>query len=268
MQMKNMIDFVIPCHPKDFPSLKMASEGIKNISCANRVFVVSIENPKLDGVIHISEERYDKYINKEKIAKNFSTYAPHLLYRTKWVYQQFLKLYAFEVIPELTDSYVLVDSDIIFLRDVQFDIEKFYYCKAEEYHKPYLKPIKKLLGVEETIGFSTICHHMIFNKEKMAEMHSFIKDKFNSDSLFDTILSILDYTESSCISEWDLYSNYMILNYPEMCQHRQLKWTESFIGESRNINNGIHFIPDNSHLEEFKDNFDFASCHAYRRGIE
>ena len=251
-----MIDFVIPCHPKDFPSLKIAAAGIKNISCANRVFVVSIKDPKLDGVIHIPEERYFKYISKEKIAEKFSTYAPHLLVRTKWVYQQFLKLYALEVIPELTDSYVLVDSDTIFLRDVQFDSEKFYYCKAEEYHKPYLEPIKKLFGVEETIGFSTICHHMIFNKEKMAEMHSFIKKKFDSDSLFETILSILDYTEASCISEWDLYSNYMILNYPEMCEQRQLSWDD------------ISFIPIKSHLDEFKEYFDFVSCHAYRRGIE
>ena len=251
-----MIDFIIPCHPKDFPTLKMAADGIKNISCANRIFVVCMEDPKLDKVIHISEERYSKFISKEKIAKNFSAYAPHLLVRTKWVYQQFLKLYAFEVIPELTDSYVLVDSDTIFLRDVRFDLEKFYYCKAREYHKPYLEPIKKLLGAEKTIGFSTICHHMIFNKMKMSEMHSFIKDRFNSNSLFDTILSILDYREASCISEWDLYSNYMILNHPAMCQQRQLSWAD------------IPFIPAKSHLEEFKKHFDFVSCQAYLRGIE
>ena len=90
----------------------------------------------------------------------------------------------------------------------------------------------------------------------MAEMHSFIKDRFNSDSLFETILSILDYTEASCISEWDLYSNYMILNHPEMCEHRQLSWDD------------ISFIPVRSHLDEFKEHFDFVSCHAYRRGIE
>lgn len=251
-----MIDFVIPCHPKDFPSLKIAAEGIKNVSCVNRIFVVSMENPKLDWVIHIPEERYFKYINKEKIAEKFSTHAPHLLVRTKWVYQQFLKLYAFKVIPELTNSYVLVDSDTIFLRDVPFDLEKFYYCKTEEYHKPYLEPIKKLFGVEKTIGFSTICHHMIFNKEKMAEMHSFVEKKFNSDSFFETVLSILDFTEASCVSEWDLYANYIILNYPEFSVHRQLVW------------DNISFIPIKSHLEDFKDRFDFISCHAYKRGIK
>ena len=251
-----MIDFVIPFHSKDLPSLKIVIEGIKNISCINSIFVVSIENPKLEGVIHISEKCWDKYINKQKIAKKFSTYAPNLLRRTNWLYQQFIKLYAHKVIIELTDSYVLLDSDTIFVRDVMFNPDKFYYCFAREYHEPYINPIKKLLDVEKTIGFSTICHHMIFNKKKMAEMHSLIKDKFNSDSLFDTILSILDYTESSCFSEWDLYSNYMILNHPEICEHRQLYWSN------------IRRIPSRSQINLLKDHVDFVSCHSFLRGIK
>ena len=38
-----MIDFVIPSHPKDFASLRMVVHGIKNISCANRIFVICME---------------------------------------------------------------------------------------------------------------------------------------------------------------------------------------------------------------------------------
>lgn len=251
-----MIDFVIPCHPKDFPSLKLSVNGIKNISCANRTFVVSDEDPNIEGVIHVPEQYYAPFINREKIVEKFSIYAPHLLYRTKWVYQQFLKLYAFKVIPELTKSYVLVDSDTIFLRDIQFDPEKFYFCKAQEYHLPYIEPIKQLLGVHETIGFSTICHHMIFNKEKMKQMHSFIENRFNANSLFEAVLSILDYTEGSCMSEWDIYANYILLNHHEFADHRQLMW------------DNIPFIPVQSDLDEFKNKFDFVSCHAYSRGIE
>jgi len=252
-----MIDFVIPCHPKDFPSLKMSIDGIKNnISCCNKIFVISNEDPNIDGVIHISESRYLPYVDKEKISKKFELNNPSLLYRTKWIYQQFLKLYSAKVIPELTNSYVIVDSDTIFLRDISFDINKFYYCKAEEYHKPYLNPIKILFDIEDTIGFSTICHHMIFNKEKLNEMISLVEKKYDSESFFDCVLSILDYNEASCMSEWDLYANYMITNYPDLCVHRQLKW------------DSISFVPVKSHLEEFKEEFDFVSCHAYIRGIE
>lgn len=252
-----MIDFVVPCHPKDFPSLKICVRGIKeNISIANRIFVVSNEDPNIDGVIHVPEENYAPFVDRERIAENFRERCPNLLYRTKWIYQQFIKLFSAKAIPELTDSYVIVDSDTIFLRDVPFDPDKFYYCRAEEYHKPYLEPIKKLFGIEQTIGFSTICHHMIFNKEKLNEMMEGVMKKYESDSFFDTVLSILDYTEGSCMSEWDLYANYMILNYPEMSEQRQLKW------------DSISFIPVKSHLDEFKDDFDFVSCHAYIRGIE
>jgi hypothetical protein len=231
--------------------------GIKeNISVVNRIFVVSNDDPNIDGVIHVPEQNYAPFIDREKIAKNFEERCPHLLYRTKWIYQQFIKLFSAKAIPELTDSYVMVDSDTIFLRDVSFDPDKFYYCKADEYHKPYLEPIKKLFGVEETIGFSSISHHMIFHKEMLNEMMKKVTDKFESESFFDTVLSILDYTEASCMSEWDMYANYMILNHSEMCEQRQLKW------------DNISFIPVRSHLDEFKEDFDFVSCHAYIRGIE
>ncbi len=252
-----MIDFVIPCHPKDFPSLKMSIDGIKNnISCCNKIFVISNDDPNIDGVTHISESRYFPYIDKEKISKKFESNNPSLLYRTKWIYQQFLKLYSAKVIPELTNSYVVVDSDTIFLRDVFFDPTKFYYCKAKEYHKPYLEPIKKLFNIEETIGFSAISHHMIFNKKKLNEMISVVEKRYDSESFFDCVLNILDYNEASCMSEWDLYANYMIINYSDMCVHRQLKW------------DSISFVPVKYHLEELKEEFDFVSCHAYIRGIE
>ena len=64
-----MIDFVIPCHPKDFPSLKLCVKGIGNISSAGRIFIVSMEDPRIEGTIHVPEERYFKYIDKEKIAQ-------------------------------------------------------------------------------------------------------------------------------------------------------------------------------------------------------
>jgi hypothetical protein len=252
-----VIDFVIPCHPKDFPSIKMCVKGIQeNISSVNKIFVVSNDDPKIEGVVYFPEQNYSVFIDREKISKNFELHCPSLLYRSKWIYQQFIKLYSAKVIPDLTHSYVMVDSDTIFLRDVSFDPDKFYYCKADEYHKPYLEPIKKLFGIDETIGFSAISHHMIFHKDKLNEMIQKVMGKFESDSFFDTVLSILDYTEASCMSEWDLYANYMLLNYPEMCQQRQLKWED------------ISFVPVKSHLNEFKEQFDFVSCHAYRRGIE
>lgn len=251
-----MIDFVIPCHPKDFPSLKLSVNGIlKNISCCNRLFVVSKEDPKLDNIIYISEKNYSPLVSIEKVEKMWRIKNINLLYRSKWIYQQLLKLLTVRIIDDLTNSFVIVDADTIFLRDVIFDETKFYYNKVKEYHIPYLKPIRTLLGIENTIGFSTISHHCIFNGEKINQILSEIENRFNK-KFVDVIFDIIDYTEGSCMSEWDLYANYMILNYPKMCQQRQLVWED------------ISFIPTKSDLDVFKESCDFVSCHAYRRGIE
>ena len=62
----NSIDFIIPCHPKDFPSLKLAYNGIKNnISCCNKIYIISKENPNLANTIFIPDSQFDIYITKE-----------------------------------------------------------------------------------------------------------------------------------------------------------------------------------------------------------
>jgi len=246
-----MIDFVIPCHPKDFPSLKLTISGIqKNISCCSRILVISNEDPQIDGVVYIDEKKYQTYITLDRVEKIWAEKNINLVYRSKWIYQQILKLLSTKVIDDLTNSFVLVDADTIFLRDISFDSKKFFYLKnPTEYHTPYLKPIKKLLEVENTIGFSTISHHSIFNKQKLNKMIKEIEKRFDNN-LVDIILENIDYNEASCFSEWDLYANYMILNYPKICVHRQLVWED------------ISFVPFKSHLEEFKDYYDFVCCHA------
>ncbi|MFZ9376530.1 MAG: hypothetical protein ACO25K_05360 [Candidatus Fonsibacter ubiquis] len=252
-----MIDFIIPCHKKDFPSLELSVNGIKNnISNVNEIYIISKENPQIEDTIYISEEKYLPYVDKKKIKEIWLEKNPKLEYRSKWIYQQFLKLLSFKVIPELTSSYVVVDSDTIFLNDICFDQNKFYYSIAEEYHIPYLNPIKVLLGINDTIGFSCISHHMVFNKTKLNQLIDSIEKRFSETTFVESVLNILDYNESSCFSEWDLYANYMLLNHPNFCENKQLKWKN------------ISFIPTKKDLAIFKLNYDFVSCHAYDRGIE
>lgn len=250
-----MTDFIIPCHPKDFSSVELCVDGIKNISCCSRILIICKKKLNIEGTIHIPEEKFDKFITKNQIKEIWNKKNKKLSYRSKWIYQQFLKLLCFKVIEDITESFVLVDSDTIFLKDVRFDEKLFFYSVADEYHLPYLNPIKKLLDTQNTIGFSCINHHMIFNKEKISMMINEIETRFNKNFV-DCVLDIIDYNEGSCFSEWDLYSNYMILKHSHMSTRRQLKW----------IN--IPFIPSQSDLNSLKEHFDFVSCHAYDRGLE
>jgi hypothetical protein len=248
------IDCLIPVHNKDFHSLNYCIKGIRNnILNLNNIFVVSNEDPKIDGVIYINESKYDEYVSLQKIIERYDREKSNFTYRSGWIYQQFLKLLSSKVIPELTDSYLVVDSDTIFLRPIYFDPRKFYYCRADEYHLPYIDTIKKLLGIEDTIGFSTISHHMIFDKKIMNEMIEFIEKNFNSNSIYECIMSVIDYNQLSSISEWDLYSNYIIKKHPHICEERQLFWQD------------ISYVPCQNDLNHLKETLDFVSCHFYLR---
>lgn len=256
MNKKKYIDFIIPCHPKDFPSLILAYNGIKNnLTCCNNIYIISREDPKLGDTFFIEENQFDTYITKEKIENIWLRKNKKLSNRSNWLYQQFLKLLAVKVIKDLSDSFVIVDSDTIFLREVEFNSDLFSFCEAKEYHKPYLEPIKILLNKKKTIGFSCISHHMIFNKEKITCLIKDIESRFNINFV-DAILNIIDYKQGSCFSEWDLYANYMILNNPHLCKNRQLTWMD------------ISFIPTDQDLANLKMGYDFVSCHAYRRGLQ
>jgi hypothetical protein len=256
-----MIDFVIPAHEKDFDTLPLAIEGIqKNISCCNRIFVASDTDPKIPNIIYVNRDtksNYGNMVSLEKIEKIWNERNPKLAWRSGWIYQQLIKLLTGRAIPELTDSFVIVDSDIIFVKDVSFDIDKFYYTSSpEKYHSPYLQPIMTLLNVDKTIGFTVTAHHGIYHKAKLEEMLSGIEERFGMP-FTDALLSILDYgevtNEGSAFNEQDLYANYMILKYPEMSVRRDLKWINAT------------FIPDQSYLDTMKETYDFVSSHAYGR---
>lgn len=249
------MDFIIPCHPKDFSTLQLSVSGIKNIKVNSRIFLISKKDPNIEGTIHIPENLFDEFVLKDDVRRKWEQNNKSLSHRSKWIYQQLLKILSYKVIKDLSESYVIVDSDTIFLKDISFDENKFYYCIAQEYHLPYLNPIKKLLNLEKTIGFSCISHHMIFNKEKMNMMIGEIEERFNK-KFSDIVLDIIDYNEASCFSEWDLYSNYMITKHQEQTEQRQLKWAN------------IPYIPSTQDLGYLKNQYDFISCHAYDRGLE
>ena len=249
---KEAIDFVVPFHGKDSTTLSLVVQGIRGIRACRNIYIISEENPKLEFSCHVAERAFDRLMTKESIEDRWRRHHPPLAWRTGWLYQQFLKLLCPAIIPGLSEAFVVVDADTIFLRDVAFHLEKYYFCKAKEYHGPYLGPIQKLLGVKQTIGFSCICHHAIFHQRHLGEMIRSIEAR-HGRSLVEVVLSSVDYREPSCFSEWDLYANYMILNHPELCKRRQLKWSD------------LKEIPMSERLSRLAKKYDFVSCHAYLR---
>jgi hypothetical protein len=248
----NNIDFIIPTHLKDLPTLNLTIKSIKRQSCCKNIYLISKNDPYIENTIWISEHQYYKFVSLEMIQRIAIKKGISNFNRSGWLYQQFLKLLSSKVINNLSDNFVIVDSDTIFLKDINFNSKYFYYCKVKEYHTPYLKPISSLLNIKNTIGFSTICHHAIFFKSTLEQMINEIEIRFNTN-IVEAILDTLDFNEQSCFSEWDLYANYMILNHSNITKERSLKFTD------------INFIPNALHIKLYSLYFDFISSHAYKR---
>lgn len=252
-----MIDFVIPAHPKDFESLALAVAGLKaNVSCVGRIFIVADSDPGIEGTTFIYRgigSDYHNHVNIETIEAIWQEKNPELAWRAGWIYQQLVKLLASRVIADLSKAYVIMDADAIFVSDVVFDPDRFFYSWATEYHLPYLEPTKQLLGIDQTIGFSTTAHHMICTRAKMEEMLSSIEARFGC-SFVEAVLSVIDYHQISNLNEQDLWANFMLTQHPDLCHHRQLKWVD------------LDFIPDAAYLAQSAQNLDFVTCHAWMRG--
>jgi hypothetical protein len=169
--------------------------------------------------------------------------------RSGWYLQQLLKIYAPYVIKDLTEYYLILDSDTIFLRKVSmFDDDKPLYNTGTEYHKPYFSHMNRLHpSLNKICEKSGICHHMIFKKEYINELKDLIEN-FHKNYFWKVILEKIDSNDfkHSGFSEYETYFTFLILNHNETFKIRDLKW------ENRNN------IPNESDL-------DYVSVHWYMR---
>lgn len=239
-----MFDIVV-CHgPNDDKLLDLNIQyNSKNI-VGKRKFYVITHNPNLKRndciVIHESVFPF-----KIQDVKQYST--PQ---RYGWYLQQLLKLYA-HTIPNISEHYLVIDCDTLFLKPTTFfenDLICFNY--GTEYHKPYFEHFERLSStLKKQVQQSGICHHMMFTKTFLKEMFHTItqeyNDKHNTNHTFwEIMLLCIDplHKNGSSFSEYEMYFNYMLLYHKDKIKIRPLKW-------------------ENARTIRLNDDFDYISCH-------
>ena len=253
----NFITLISVCHAKDIETWKVASKNIaKYVEADNYLVVVpddSIDAFKLntDKKFNVVSENsilniFD--INKLKRTINSERY--------NWYLQQFIKL---ELLSRLVlnENAIIWDADTIPLKKIRFfdeDNAPIFYS-SNEYHLPYFKLIKKLLGFDKIITKSFIaqCFPVTHNISK----HLFQEiEKFNSKPWFDALLDCIDSNENSGFSEYETLGTFISHKYPHL-----LKWNKKFwsrYGYSVLRENNIKFKEiDKISLDHL--NFDFLS---------
>lgn len=207
-----IFDVVIPVGPKDKDKItKQLTYTKRNIVGYRKIFIITdlTFNPPLDGVVIIPEHFFP--FNKTHINTE----------RSGWYLQQLFKIYAWKACPNILPQYLVIDCDTFFLKKTIFwenNIPLYNY--GSEYHQPYFEHISRLIPTIQRQGNkSGITHHMMFEKHYLEELFSMV------DGLFwERFLSVIDDSENSGASEYELYFHFMNQYYPQNIKIRELSW--------------------------------------------
>ncbi|MFZ4600262.1 MAG: DUF6492 family protein, partial [Terrimicrobiaceae bacterium] len=173
-----MFDIVVPLGPNDISCIKQQLEYTKkNIIGYRNIFLISYDpSIHIDGCITIDEKIFPFTLNTiaEYHTKNS---------RNGWYLQQLLKLYAGFVLPDILDTYLVIDSDTYFLRPTTFikNDKCLYNFSNKENHTPYFNHMQRLhssLHKADT-NKSGVCHHMIFQVKYIKELMDLIETTHN-----------------------------------------------------------------------------------------
>ena len=197
-----MYQFVIPIHHVNW-STRSVLEGIFQKYKPKQIFVITSdqeikilkEKSKLWNIKNLNllnEDNFflDKYnLTKTDIVSQITQNKPN--YSPGWLYQQMIKLGSPDVIKELSDTFVVWDSDLLPVNSwplVDNGKEKFALLQDNSSGNPEIinlwrKFIVEVLKIEPVIDkFSTFTsHHMIFKRIYLKSLKKQIQNHFKSD---------------------------------------------------------------------------------------
>jgi hypothetical protein len=246
------IDVVIPYSPKEKDIVEMCILGcMKNISDLGQIYVISAdESFNYRGVNVIGEKvLFTDGLNRQYVEQRLNKEHPKLAFRAGWFYQQFIKLGCSYAIPRLSESYVVVDADVVFLKKVNFfDNGKLLLASSNEYNEPYFRCYEKLLGQTPDKKHSFVSHHMPFSKAIVLGLISIIERRFNR-KWYDAVLDSVD-GDYSMFSEYETFGHFAQSYHPEKCRIRRLRNLQRF--KVRSLLKLIFYCPDYVTIHNYK----------------
>lgn len=251
---RDKIDVVIPYHEKDSEIIEMCITGcVNNVHNLGNIYVVTKSTDlAFDGAQVIDEDKlFNDGLNKKYIESRWSTENPDLVWRSGWFFQQFIKIGCSYAISNLSEHYLVVDADVVFLRRVHFFKDgRTLLAKTTEYHKPHFNCCEMLLGESINREHAFVAHHMPMCKSIVCELLDGIEKRFNK-TWYDAILDNIDNEKNLIFSEYETYGHYLENRYPEKLVVRRLRNVQRF--KVRHL------------LKVFLNLADYATIHDYKK---
>ena len=203
-------DIVIPFDNKDCRVLPYCvNNALKYISNINRIFIISKFKPEFitfnEKVIWKSEDSFENFSFK-KIENLLNIKS-----RTGWYFQQLIKLFVKEIIEDLSEYYMVLDSDVVFYKNVyMFYGDKPIYNTGTEYHEIYFRHMNLLHpDLKRSVNESGICHYMIYNRNILNEIITKVENLHNKE-FWEIFIKLANYfNHTSGASEYEIYFHYI-----------------------------------------------------------
>lgn len=244
MNNQKRFDIVIPIGPNDSSIIKEQIKYTKkNIIGYRNIYLVSYDPTiKINDCITINENIFP-------FTKNTVAIYHGQLKRNGWYLQQLIKLYAGNIIPNILNTYLVIDSDTFFLKPTEFIKDnKCLYNYGTEYHKPYFNHMNRLSKDLKRMkkDKSGICHHMMFETKYINSLISKIEKK-HKDLFYNVFLKKVTEENKtlSGASEYEIYFNFMLKYNPNKIKLRKLFWEDT---NNFNTNNNNDYISYHWHM--------------------
>jgi hypothetical protein len=233
-----LMDIVIPVGPNDIEIINTQIIYTKaNILYHRNIYLIHANTDlKIEGCTTVSENMFP--FNMSTIEQLYGKTT-----RNGWYLQQLLKLYAGFIIPGILDRYLVVDSDTFFLKPTEFIKNgKCLYTYGKEYHLPYFDHMKRLHPSFKRVDKlkSGVCHHMMFDTSIIKEIINLV-ETYHRCKFYEIFLKSVTDIQNSGASEYELYFNYVLQNYPDGIILRTLEW-ENVDKLTKNIKNDFESL--------------------------
>jgi hypothetical protein len=203
------IDIAIPCHINDFDNLPLVIQGAR-VSVRNPIGNIRLITPE-----YLSMELQTRFPDcivstDENVLSADSVRAINELVpkeRRGWMIQQIIKFQM--VITSDQVATLILDADTVLLSPrIWLDSEGTQIlCIGNEYHLPYKEHIRKVFG-GQTHLLSFVTHHQLMQRKSVRKIFG-----KNGEGLIEW-LKLADFNESSSISEYDTYGEWMLEHNP------------------------------------------------------
>ena len=241
--MSAKIDVVIPVAAKDMLKLPICLEGIltNSLTPIGRIYIVANKDIckknilTLRSVSWIDEATYSFSLDdiKARLQHQNSQYN-----NSSWYYQQLLKFYVFEAIPNLQSHILILDSDFFVSQKLEFltdgDRAIFSYgypfkwllgtnnYPAENQHSHIDFAERFIPGWHPVNPFSGMHHHILLNQEIVKKLFVRVEDTHQKE-FWQAFIDHVKVEKWNAASEYVIYYHFAMKFYPERVISRHLK---------------------------------------------